>query len=135
LRLGFALARSEIVARLAASLGPWAVSGPALAIGETALADDEWAKAMRTRLEGEARRLDAALAEAGIEVVGGTTLFRLVRTSAAESLFQHLGRAGILVRRFPDYTMWLRIGLPGTEASWGRLSTELTAWRRLSCDG
>jgi cobalamin biosynthesis protein CobC len=134
LRLGFALARSEIAARLAASLGPWAVSGPAIAIGEMALADDEWAKAMRMRLEGEARRLDAALAQAGIEVVGGTSLFRLVRTPAAESLFRHLGRAGILARRFPEHTKWLRIGLPGNEASWDRLFTALAAWRRLSCD-
>jgi cobalamin biosynthesis protein CobC len=128
LRLGFALARPEIAMRLAAALGPWAVSGPALAIGEMALADYEWANAMRSRLEREARRLDAVLAKAGIEVVGGTSLFRLVRTSAAESLFEHLGRAGILVRRFPEYAMWLRIGLPGDVASWDRLSVALVAW-------
>jgi cobalamin biosynthetic protein CobC len=127
LRLGFALARPEIAARLAAALGPWAASGPAIAIGEVALSDYEWAKAMRKRLEGEARRLDAALAGARIEVLGGTSLFRLVRTSAAGSLFEHLGRAGILVRRFPEYPMWLRIGLPGNEASWDRLSEALAA--------
>jgi cobalamin biosynthesis protein CobC len=117
---------------LAAALGPWAVSGPAIAIGERALADYEWAKAMRKRLEGEARRLNAVLAKAGIEVVGGTSLFRLLRTSAAEGLFGHLGRAGILVRRFPEYPMWLRIGLPVNEASWDRLSVALAAWQRLS---
>jgi len=127
LRLGFALAKPEIATRLAAALGPWAASGPAIAIGEVALSDYEWAKAMRKRLEGEARRLDAALAGARIEVLGGTSLFRLVRTSAAGSLFEHLGRAGILVRRFPEYPMWLRIGLPGNEASWDRLSEALAA--------
>src|SRR5258707_704007 len=121
LRLGFALARPEIAARLAAALGPWAVSGPAVAIGEMALADYEWAGAMRKRLEGEARRLDAALSEAGIGGVGGTPLFRLVRTSAAESLFKHLGGAGILVRRFPEHAVWLRIGLPGSKVAWDRL--------------
>jgi len=127
LRLGFALARPEIATRLAAVLGPWAVSGPAMAIGEMALADYGWAAATRKRVQGEARRLDAAFTGAGIEVVGGTSLFRLVRTSAAESLFEHLGRAGILVRRFPEYPMWLRIGLPGNEASWDRLSEALAA--------
>jgi cobalamin biosynthetic protein CobC len=127
LRLGFALARPEIAVRLAATLGPWAVSGPAIAIGEMALADDEWAKAMRQRLEGEARRLDAALSLAGMEVVGGTSLFRLVRSSAAESLFEHLGRAGILVRRFPEYPTWLRIGLPGNEATRDRLCAALAS--------
>jgi cobalamin biosynthetic protein CobC len=126
LRLGFALARSEIATRLAAALGPWAVSGPAIAIGEVALADYEWAKAMRKRLEGEARRLDAALAGARIEVLGGTSLFRLVRVPAADHLFHHLGHAGILVRRFPEHAAWLRIGLPGSEPAWARLRTALT---------
>jgi len=125
LRLGFALARPEIATRLAAALGPWAVSGAAIAIGEVALADYEWAKAMRKRLEGEARRLDATLTEAGIVVVGGTSLFRLVHASAADRLFHHLGRAGILVRRFPEHPAWLRFGLPGTEIAWDRLRTPL----------
>ena len=125
LRLGFALAKPEIAARLAALLGPWAVSGPAIAVGQTALADAAWIHTMRKRLEGEAGRLDAVLAGAGIEISGGTSLFRLVRTSEAEILFQRLGRAGILVRRFPEHAMWLRIGLPGNETSWDRLRAAL----------
>ena len=83
---------------------------------------------MRKRLEGEARRLDAALSEAGIGGVGGTPLFRLVRTSAAESLFKHLGGAGILVRRFPEHAVWLRIGLPGSKVAWDRLRAALGAF-------
>jgi cobalamin biosynthetic protein CobC len=126
LRLGFALARPAIAARLGAALGPWAVSGPAIAIGQKALADGPWIIAMRKRLEGEARRLDSVLAEAAIDFVGGTSLFRLVRTSAADHLFHHLGRAGILVRRFPEQAAWLRIGLPGSEPAWARLHTALT---------
>jgi cobalamin biosynthesis protein CobC len=131
LRLGFALASPLIAARLTAALGPWAVSGPAIAIGQTALADTAWSKAMSKRLEGEARRLDGLLTTAGIEIVGGTSLFRLVRTPAAESLFRHFGCAGILVRRFPEHPMWLRIGLPGNETSWDRLATALSAWQCL----
>jgi cobalamin biosynthesis protein CobC len=125
LRLGFALAATEIAARLAVALGPWAVSGPAIAVGQTALADSAWSQAMRERLEGEARRLDTVLVGAGIEVVGGTSLFRLVRTSLADRLFHHLGRAGILVRCFPEQTAWLRFGLPGSEAAWDRLHAAL----------
>lgn len=125
LRLGFALAAPEIAGRLAATLGPWAVSGPAIAVGQTALADAGWSKAMRERLEGETRRLDAVLVGAGIEVVGGTSLFRLVRTSLADRLFHHLGDAGILVRCFPSRAAWLRFGLPGSEAAWKRLHSAL----------
>ena len=131
LRLGFALARPEIASRLAAALGPWAVSGPAIMIGQKALADSEWVRTMRERLEQEARRTDAALADVGVQL-GGTSLFRLVRMSAANRLFHHLGHTGILARRFPERPEWLRFGLPGNEASWDRLSAALAAWQRLS---
>jgi len=129
LRLGFALAGPEIAARLAAALGPWAVSGPAVAIGQTALADTAWIHAMRVRLDDEARGVDAVFGAAGVEVLGGTALFRLVRMSAADRLFHHLGRAGILVRRFPENAMWLRIGLPGDPASRDRLGSVVSRWR------
>ena len=125
LRLGFALAALEIAERLEASLGPWAVAGPAIAIGETALADVPWAQAMRATLAREAHRLDEVLTGAGSAVVGGTSLFRLVRTPAADDRFHHLGRAGIFVRRFAEQPTWLRFGLPGSEEAWSRLRTAL----------
>ncbi len=125
LRLGFALAPPALAARLAAALGPWAVSGPALAVGTAALADADWIAATCTRLAAAAHRLDALLATAGLEVAGGTALFRLVRTPAAPALFERLGRAGIVVRRFADEPAWLRFGLPGEEAAWQRLAAAL----------
>lgn len=125
LRLGFAIAAPEIAARLAARLGPWAVSGPAIAVGTAALADDAWATAMRARLAADAARLDGLLAAAGLAVAGGTALFRLVRTPDAAALYGRLGRAGILVRRFPERPADLRFGLPAGEAAWGRLAAAL----------
>jgi cobalamin biosynthetic protein CobC len=124
-RLGFAVAAPAIAERLAATLGPWAVSGPAIAIGQTALADPAWIRPMRERLAQEARRLDEVLAAAGMEIAGGTSLFRLARTPAADRLFHHLGRTGILVRRFPEHPDWLRFGLPGSDIAWDRLRTAL----------
>jgi cobalamin biosynthetic protein CobC len=134
LRLGFALAAPPIAARLDAMLGPWAVAGPAIAIGETALADDAWAQATRASLDRAAQRLDALLAEtlsvsAGLEIVGGTSLFRLARIQAAGELYQYLGRAGILVRRFAEQPTWLRFGLPDSEDAWARLQAALSAFR------
>jgi cobalamin biosynthesis protein CobC len=129
LRLGFALAVPELIARIDAMLGPWAVSGPAIAIGEAALADRAWAAAMRTSLMESARRLDGVLAAARLEVVGGTSLFRLVRTPAAYEWFCHLGRAGILVRRFAERPAWLRFGLPHGENAWRRLQAALATFR------
>jgi cobalamin biosynthesis protein CobC len=125
LRLGFALAAPEQAARLRASLGPWPVAGPAIAVGAAALADAAWIEATRHRLASAAQRLDDLLAGAGLDIVGGTSLYRLVRTSRAAFLFEHLGRAGIMVRRFPRGPCWLRFGLPGEEAAWQRLSAAL----------
>jgi cobalamin biosynthetic protein CobC len=125
LRLGFALAAPEQAARLRASLGPWPVAGPALAVGAAALADAAWIEATRRSLAGAAQRLDDLLAGAGLDIVGGTSLYRLVRKSRAALLFEHLGRAGIMVRRFAHAPSWLRFGLPGEEAAWQRLSAAL----------
>jgi cobalamin biosynthetic protein CobC len=128
LRLGFALAAPELIARLAACLGPWAVSGPAMAIGRVALDDVAWVQATRACLAQEAQRLDDLLAASGLEILGGTPLFRLARMPAADALFHHLGRAGIWVRRFTEQPTWLRFGLPKGEGSWTRLSTALGAF-------
>jgi cobalamin biosynthesis protein CobC len=129
LRLGFALAAPRIAARLSAMLGPWAVSGPALEVGAKALADAAWIEKTRTRLARAEKRLDVLLSSSGLEIAGGTTLFRLVRTPAAGKLFQHLGRGGILVRGFPEHADWLRFGLPANAPAWRRLQIALAAFR------
>ena len=61
IRLGFALAAPALAVRLGAALGPWAVSGPALAVGGKALADTAWraADAAAARKGGEAARYDS----------------------------------------------------------------------------
>src|SRR3974390_1260433 len=61
LRLGFAIARSDLAAEIADVLGPWPVSGPALAIGRTALCDQSWIAATRARLASQADKHDAVL--------------------------------------------------------------------------
>jgi len=127
LRLGFALAAPALAARLTATLGPWAVSGPALAVGTKALADAAWIDQTRRELAQDAQKLDAVLVSAGLDIIGGTSLFRLARFSAAPALFEKLGRAGILVRRFPDHAEWLRFGLPADEEAWRRLAGALAS--------
>jgi cobalamin biosynthetic protein CobC len=128
LRLSFAVAAPAIAARLAASLGPWPVSSASITIGTAALADAAWREAARNSLAGAAGRLDSLLAGAGLSVIGGTSLFRLVRTAETARLFQSLGQAGILVRRFSEHPSWLRFGLPGAESEWQRLERALASF-------
>ncbi|HEX3503003.1 MAG TPA: threonine-phosphate decarboxylase CobD [Xanthobacteraceae bacterium] len=128
LRLGFAIAAPSFAERIESLLGPWAVSGPALAVGAQALADRTWIEATRAQLAQAANRLDALLTTSGLDMVGGTTLFRLVRSRTATELFHHLGRAGIFVRKFPDHPEWLRFGLPAAEPHWQRLQEAMSAF-------
>jgi cobalamin biosynthesis protein CobC len=125
LRLGFAILPPGLAAALRAALGPWAVAGPAIEVGLTALADGPWLEATRARLEREAGRLDRLLAATGWTVIGGTHLFRLAaRADAGDRFVALLGR-GILARPFTDAPDRLRFGLPADEAAWARLAAAL----------
>jgi cobalamin biosynthetic protein CobC len=123
LRLGFAIGRPETIDRLAEALGPWPVSGPALAVATAALSDTGWAAATRARLTRDAARLDAAMARHG-RLVGGTTLFRLYDVGNAQALQDRLAARHIWTRRFPYSRSWLRLGLPPW-SGWDRVEAAL----------
>ena len=111
IRLGFAVTNAALAEKLRHLLGPWAVSGPAIAIGRTALADDLWLKSLAERLKHRAALIDATMTHCGAEVIGTTPLFRLFAHADAENLFLRFGREGVLLRRFPARPTWLRVGL------------------------
>lgn len=125
IRLGFVLGRPDFADRMRRAFGPWAVSGPAIEIGEAALADATWLAATRERLAADAERLDRMLAAAGFDFRGGTPLFRLVAHPRALAIADRLADAGIHVRRFPHDPALLRFGLPGAEGEWLRLAAAL----------
>ena len=129
LRLGFLLGEPALVRALRAAVGPWAVSGPALAVATAALSDSAWIAATRRRLDAAAARLDARLAQTGLTIVGGTSLFRLICEPRAVALYNELGRAGVLVRRFDHRSDWLRLGLPVDEAAEDRLAAACEMFR------
>ncbi|MEM1233042.1 MAG: threonine-phosphate decarboxylase [Pseudomonadota bacterium] len=128
-RLGFAIGLPETLnpgdgPGLTEILGPWAVSGPALAIGATALKDQTWATATRARLKADAARLDALIEGRGARVVGGTTLFRLYDVTDAAAARHSLAEHHILSRSFPYSNTWLRLGIPPA-SGWDQLETAL----------
>lgn len=127
LRLGFALTEPALAARLAARLGPWAVSGPALHVGAEFLGAGARGASVRLALAGQAERLRQVLAGAGLEVVGGCALFALVRHDRAGALFEGLCRRCILTRPFAYRRDWLRIGNVADEPSARRLEDALRA--------
>jgi cobalamin biosynthetic protein CobC len=122
LRLGFVLGTEEDISALSGMIGPWPISGAAIAIGRRALLDREWAKTTASRLERDSRRLDATATSQGWKLVGGTSLFRLYETEDARAAQAQLAGAHIWSRIFEQQPRWLRLGLPGNETEWERLT-------------
>ena len=124
-RLGFVIASPTIATALRQLLGDWPVSVDALRAGIAAYADNAWAERTRERLNRSAQRLDKLLIGAGMTIVGGTSLYRLARTSNARARFTQLISHGVLVRPFDYDTTLLRFGLPAGREDWRRLAAAL----------
>jgi cobalamin biosynthetic protein CobC len=132
-RLGFALCDRNLAAALRTHLGPWAVSGAAVEIGQKAYADAPWRAQSAARLAEFCARLDAVLRGAGCDILGGTPLFRLARHVRAREIFERLGAAGVLTRPFAARPEWLRFGIPQDERDFQRLE-EILLTPRLRAD-
>ncbi|MEI1249497.1 threonine-phosphate decarboxylase CobD [Rhizobium aouanii] len=128
LRLGFAIARSDILVRFEHWLGPWAVSGPALSIAGSLLRTD--VSPIRSRIDERSADLQAVLLGAGLQISGGTALFTLVADARAGDIYTHLCRHHILVRKFDYAPDWLRFGLTPDPAADRRLGEALQRFER-----
>ncbi|NKL32399.1 threonine-phosphate decarboxylase [Rhizobium leguminosarum bv. viciae] len=128
LRLGFAIARDDILARFEDWLGPWAVSGPALSIAGSLLRSD--VSPIRGRINERCAGLHGVLKGAGLQISGGTALFTLVADARAGDIYTHLCRHHILVRKFDYAPSWLRFGLTPDPAADRRLGEALQRFER-----
>ncbi|MBY5352029.1 pyridoxal phosphate-dependent class II aminotransferase [Rhizobium leguminosarum] len=128
LRLGFAIARGDILARFEDWLGPWAVSGPALSIAGSLLRSD--VSAIRSRINERCTGQHAVLKGGGVRMAGGTALFTLVADARAGDIYMHLCRHHILVRKFEYAPNWLRFGLTPDPAADRRLGEALQRFER-----
>jgi cobalamin biosynthetic protein CobC len=59
-------------------------------------------------------------------LVGGTPLFRLYDVGDAAGAQEQLARARIWSRIFKERPNWLRLGLPGGQSEWTRLTEALS---------
>jgi histidinol-phosphate aminotransferase len=103
LRVGFALARPELIAAIAPYRPPGSVSVISVAAGEAVLRDGSVAPATVARLTAERERLCAALTDAGWTVLPSRTNFVLVDFGSAEraaEVSEGLLRRGLVPRTF-----------------------------------
>lgn len=131
LRLGFAVASPDLLARLVATLDPWAVSHPARWLVRQALADRRWQTEQRRRLDAAARAWGDELRRLFPTLPWRTTaLFSSAETDLAPALFRAAARRGLLLRLHSDRApALLRLGLPA-DAHWDRALTILDDIRR-----
>lgn len=123
-RLGFAIGATAQLEALSEALGPWSVSGSALAIGAAAMADTEWINRTHCRLKTDAARLDMLMAPRTGPAIGGTRLFRLYNAGDTD-LQSQLAERGIWTRVFSDRPSLIRLGLPADDAGFSRLAAAL----------
>lgn len=124
--LGFAITSHPIASRIRSALGASPVSAQALALGQAALKDDEWAASQRGRLAQAAAGLDAALAAAGLRIAGSGPTFRLASCSDIALLFHRLARHGVLALPVLDIRA-LRLGFPKDDGERSRVHRALSS--------
>jgi len=134
LRVGYAAGALQAITWMRAAGGPYAVSGPSLAIAEQWLATGE--PAMRgfvDRVRSERASLTALLAELGATPAASQANFAFARFAdparpTAQQVYEALARRGIAVRWFanrPEIADCLRITCPGEDNAMQRLTTAL----------
>jgi len=124
LRLGFVIGDPAHIQSLKNRLGPWPVSGPALAIGAQALTDIAWANATRKWLQDQITSMDKIMVDASATPMGSVPLFRTYEVEDAAAWQTKLAQAKIWSRVFPYNPKWLRLGVP-TDAALTRLRAAL----------
>lgn len=125
LRLGFALTTHAYAERLELRLGPWAVSGPALAIAAHAFSDAKLLSEYTSRLKIRRKLLADVLSEVQLIEIGGTMLFSLVKFDEAHRLHDTLCEQRVFTRKFNNAPQHLRFGLPLDELAASRLHKRL----------
>jgi cobalamin biosynthetic protein CobC len=123
-RVGFLFAPPALLEKAREEVGPWPVSGPALAVTAKALSDVAYHSRSRALLKVASVRLSEILEKKGYEISGATDFFAWVKHPKARDIQDRLARNGILVRAFDD-PAGLRFGLAGSDEAWNRLEAAL----------
>ncbi len=126
LRIGYGLAKPELIDVLQKTRQPFNANGIAQAGALAGLADDDHQRKTRElTIEGRTW-LQQEFATMGLEFVPSFANFILVRVGDGQAVFQALLRKGIIVRDMASYALpeWIRVSI-GTQAQNARFLAEL----------
>lgn len=131
LRVGYAVARPEMIGWLRAAGGPYAVTSPSIALASAWL--DRGEPSMRaavTQVRDERERLRQQLDTLGAAALPSQANFVMARPRDAGWLRDGLAGLGVAVRIWPGHPQLdglVRIGCPADEAKYRRLEAALDA--------
>jgi histidinol-phosphate aminotransferase len=126
LRIGYGLAKPELVDVLQKTRQPFNTNGIAQAGALAGLADEEHQRKTREiTIEGR-ERMQAEFAAMGLEFVPSFANFVLVKVGDGRAIFQALMKVGIIVRDMTSYGLpeWIRVSI-GTPEQNERFLAEL----------
>jgi threonine-phosphate decarboxylase len=131
LRLGYALCGSPEIARGVAETGPpWSVSAAAQRAGIAALQEGAYVEELRRLVKAERTLMKAALADLGLEVLGGEANYLFFRIPGPEvfggGFFRALVDRGFLLRNCGNY--------PGLDDTYYRIAIKKPAENRALID-
>lgn len=125
LRLGFVFAEAGLARILNDRLGPWAVSGPALAVAAHAFSRGDLVSELRNKIEKAHAMTRSALSMARVSIVGESELFFCCDVGDGAPVRDQLASHKVLVRAFEHSPSRIRIGLVPDELSAVRLRETL----------
>lgn len=127
-RIGFVFAHDEILHQIEQLQGPWAVSGPSMAVAKHVLTSNHIHQDLLKKITNRHIEMVSVLADTGIEIIGGTKLFMLIRHDKAVDLHEHLLTHKILTRKFDYHSKWLRLGLTRNQEEDDRLKDAISSF-------
>lgn len=127
-RIGFVFAQDETLDRIEQLQGPWAVSGPSLAVARHVLTSNAIHQDLLKKITNRHIEMLSVLTDTGVEIIGGTKLFTLIRHENASALHEHLLGCQILSRKFDYHSKWLRVGLTRNQEEDDRLKAAILSF-------
>ena len=136
LRIGYGLAKAELIDVLQKTRQPFNANGIAQAGALAGLADEEHQRKTRELTIAGRTWLQREFAAMGLEFVPSFANFILVRVGDGKAVFNALMRKGIIVRDMTSYALpeWIRVSI-GTAEQNARFLAELRALPNLATTG
>ncbi|MBO6918350.1 MAG: threonine-phosphate decarboxylase [Rhizobiaceae bacterium] len=127
-RIGFVFAQDNILHQIEQLQGPWAISGPSMAVAKHVLMSNHIHQDLLKKITTRHTDMLNMLKDTGVEIIGGTKLFMLVGHENAIDLHAYLLKHKILTRKFSYHSKWLRLGLTRDQEEDGRLRDAISSF-------